>query len=204
MAIPDSFTAAPSALETLIDSESPSLEASSHAPHLHHLALQIRHNLQYQHRWTQLQTHTNSPLTGDLLPRPILSGLPPRRLYIHPDEQVEMLKSEMERRKTRKESEGKALEDEDNGDDSEPEPESEWVLPAHLREEWSLRKFAEIFDAIGLVPPAADGMKSPDLDHSHTVNKWRMTKRVLLSTVQDDSTVVYYIVHEGIVKPRQN
>ena len=29
-------------------------------------------------------------------------------------------------------------------------------------------------------------------------------KRLLLATLDDDSTVVYYIVHDGIVKPRQN
>ena len=29
-------------------------------------------------------------------------------------------------------------------------------------------------------------------------------KRMLLATVDDDSTVVYYVVHDGIVKPRQN
>jgi tRNA-splicing endonuclease subunit Sen15 len=35
-------------------------------------------------------------------------------------------------------------------------------------------------------------------------NEWRKTKRILLATLDDDSTVVYYIVHDGIVKPRQN
>jgi tRNA-splicing endonuclease subunit Sen15 len=35
-------------------------------------------------------------------------------------------------------------------------------------------------------------------------NEWRKTKRLLLATLDDDSTVVYYIVHDGIVKPRQN
>jgi len=29
-------------------------------------------------------------------------------------------------------------------------------------------------------------------------------KRLLLAVVSDDSTVVYYFVHDGIVKPRQN
>lgn len=33
---------------------------------------------------------------------------------------------------------------------------------------------------------------------------WDTTKRVLLATVEEDSTVVYYVVHDGIVKPRQN
>jgi tRNA-splicing endonuclease subunit Sen15 len=201
MAVPESLQAAPSALTTFIESECSSEETSSHAAHLDQLAIQIRHNLQYQHRWTQLRTHTHSPLTQRLLPRPIISGLPPRRLYVHPDEQVEMLRAEMEKQKNKKAS----LEDGLGGDDEdimELEPEREWVLPAHLREDWSLRRFAEIFDAIGLVPPEINGN---DLANSErTQNKWRTVKRVLLSTVQDDSTVVYYIVHDGIVKPRQN
>jgi tRNA-splicing endonuclease subunit Sen15, fungi type len=37
-------------------------------------------------------------------------------------------------------------------------------------------------------------------------NKWRITqpKRVVMAILDDDSTVVYYIVHDGVVKPRQN
>lgn len=43
-------------------------------------------------------------------------------------------------------------------------------------------------------------------EEHQTVNEWRekSPKRVLLATLDDDSTVVYYIVHDGIVKPRQN
>ena len=42
-------------------------------------------------------------------------------------------------------------------------------------------------------------------ENGHTAqNPWRTTKRVLLATVDNDSTVVYYIIHDGIVKPRQN
>lgn len=37
-------------------------------------------------------------------------------------------------------------------------------------------------------------------------NEWRMKmpKRLLMAILEDDSTVVYYIVHDGVVKPRQN
>ena len=59
---------------------------------LHALAIQIQHNLQYQHSWTDLCIHTHSPVTGELLPRPLISGLPASRLYVHPDEQIELLK----------------------------------------------------------------------------------------------------------------
>jgi tRNA-splicing endonuclease subunit Sen15 len=36
--------------------------------------------------------------------------------------------------------------------------------------------------------------------------RWRSQapKRLLLATLHEDSTVVYYIVHDGLVKPRQN
>lgn len=109
-------------------------------------------------------------------------------------------------------------------------PEREWVCPTHLREKWSLRRFGDIFDHITLYPPEflgepdenematldemADsrGVATPDStsDEGHgdsarsDFNEWRTTKRILLATVDDDSTVVYYIVHDGIVKPRQN
>ena len=86
--------------------------------------------------------------------------------------------------------------------------EREWVLPTHLREKWSLRKFAEVFDGIGDVPPEPDGDGDGSVNGTEgrngEVEKRRGGKRVLLATVDTDSTIVYYIVHEGIVKPRQN
>ncbi len=80
--------------------------------------------------------------------------------------------------------------------------EREWVLPTHLKEKWSLRKLAEVFDAIGRIPPGGgDEEQGGDVEDEKTR---RGGKRVLLATVGDDSTVVYYIIHDGIVKPRQN
>jgi len=139
-----------------------------------------------------------------LLPRPLISGLPPIRIYIHPEEQVELLKA------------GK------KGKELEEIREREWVLPSHIREKWSLRRFAECFDGVGEVPEGgegvgqveADGVERRDRgkavegdigpDDVNGENKRRGGKRMLLATVCDDSTVVYYIVHDGIVKPRQN
>lgn len=163
---------APSALQTHLTT---SLDPSSpHPAHLQHLAAQVAHNLQYQHNWTYIEIHHTSPLSPDTpLPRPLISGLPPSRLYTHSDEQIALLKA------------GQTA-----------VAEREWVLPSQLREEWSLRRFGEVFDLIGTVP-----QESSDDEAS---NPWRTTKRVLLATVDDDSTVVYYIVHDGIVKPRQN
>lgn len=72
----------------------------------------------------------------------------------------------------------------------------EWVLPANLREKWTLRRFGEVFDGL---PPEEEGIGGQD-----GKDEGRGVKRLLLAVVGDDSTVVYYIVHDGIVKPRQN
>ena len=64
------------------------------------------------------------------------------------------------------------------------EREFEWVLAVHLSEEWSIAQFAAVFDSINDSGPGG--------------------KRLVLATYHNDSTVVYYIMHEGMVKPRQN
>ena len=132
--------------------------------------------------------------------------MPPNRIYVHPDEQVEMLQARVR--------------------EQDVPGEREWVLPTHLREKWSLRKFADVFDAVGMEPSdvdgdgeegesswmgkAADGTGSrkdstgSGVGAAQRGRRRRGGKRVLLATVSDDSTVVYYIVHEGLVKPRQN
>lgn len=81
-------------------------------------------------------------------------------------------------------------------------PEREWVLPSHLQEKWSLKRFAEVFDMLDVVPPGHGEEEDDGVGW-----KWRgknRQKRLLLATLHDDSTVVYYIMHDGIVKPRQN
>jgi tRNA-splicing endonuclease subunit Sen15 len=183
----------PSPLQSLL--ADPSLLPSTHPAELLPLAFQIQHNLRYQHLWTGLTVHTHSPITSKPLPRPLLSGLPPQRLYVHPEEQIELLKeAEKRRRAAAKESDGDvaALE-------FKPDPEREWILPTRLSEKWTLQRLSEIFDGIDLVPAPPEGRKD-----TANVNKWRTTKRLVLATVDADSTVVYYIVHDGVVKPRQN
>ena len=59
-------------------------------------------------------------------------------------------------------------------------------------------KIIQLFDAIDKMPISDVGKGVADTARSQE------PKRVLLATVDDDSTVVYYIVHDGIVKPRQN
>ena len=166
----------------------------------------------------------------------MISGMPPQRLYVHPDEQIDLLQRQRENGKTGMPMLGK---------------EREWVLPSHIRETWSPRRFANVFDILPMVPsggPAAGDVlfgksetkHTPDAEQRYSAessssssssrerlpgvafltssvpnagrmtggepNEWRMAqpKRVLLATLDDDSTVVYYIVHDGIVKPRQN
>jgi tRNA-splicing endonuclease subunit Sen15 len=101
-------------------------------------------------------------------PRPLLSGIPPEPVYVDPD--VDPSKPPTEA----------ALE------------QVEWLLPVDLREKWSPRKMAEVFDSLpeGVWGENAKGQKR--------------TKRMLLAVVAEDSTVSYYFVHDGIVKPRQN
>jgi tRNA-splicing endonuclease subunit Sen15 len=183
----------PSPLQSLIEEKNLASE-SSHLPSLHSLAIQIQHNLQYQHFWTDLKIHTHSRLTNELLPRPMLSGLPPQRLYIHPDEQIELLKEADRVRKAKKDEEGGTL-------DVKAEPEHEWILPTRLTEKWTLRRLAEVFDAITVVPPEPEDSEG---EGRRKANPWRTTKRVVLATADTDSTVVYYIVQDGMVKPRQN
>ncbi|KAI0480609.1 tRNA-splicing endonuclease subunit Sen15 [Xylariaceae sp. FL0804] len=135
------------------------------------LADLVLDNLQYQHDWTQLRLLTHSPADGSPLPRPLVSGLPPRRLYLHPDDQVAMLQAYP------------------RPEDRVPEtPEVEWVLPTHLAESWTLESFATVFDSMPAPRPVAPARP----------------KRILLAAIHDDSTIVYYFMHDGIVKPRQN
>ena len=111
---------------------------------------------------------------------------------MHPDEQIEELKQ--------------GLKEEDVG------VEREWVLPTRLREKWSLRRFGEVFDGISEEPAASNPDETQGEEEAMPMQtlvkvkhgKRRGGKRLLLATVGDDSTVVYYIVHDGIVKPRQN
>ena len=84
--------------------------------------------------------------TDGVLPRPIISGLPPLRVYIHPDEQMEVLQKQR--------SAGKA-----GWPDPELKREREWVLPSHLRESWSAERFAVVLDT----PPAIPAYHSQDM-----------------------------------------
>lgn len=184
----------PSALHTFLKTH-PLPAGSPYSDDLHNLALQIAHNLCFQHLWTDVCLHTHSPVDSIPLARPLLSGVPPTLLYVHPDEQIELLQKQK---------------DEGKGGMPHLEPQREWVLPSHLREKWSLRRFGETFESISVIPSVVEAQllfppQSADIGGESQSN-WRTDspKRLLLATLDDDSTVVYYIVHDGIVKPRQN
>lgn len=155
--------------------------------HLDSLAKIVLNNLENQHDWTGVKVHAQENLS-----RPIIYGLPPTRLYVHPDEQIAIIKAEKDR------------------PERVPQPpELEWVLPVHLAEKLSPAQFVEIFDALETIPPGGtieDGAEDAD-DEDAQWKQWRGAKRgkrLLLATVQDDSTVTYYFIHDGLVKPRQN
>lgn len=154
--------------------------------HLTSLTKIVLNNLENQHDWTRVREHTQANL-----PRQLLYGLPPKRLYVHPDEQIEIIKAEKELKES-----------------IPQEPEVEWVLPLHLSEKWSPKQFAAVLDAIEAIPPSGADQDSFEADD--TGSRWKLWrgpkrgKRILLATVQDDSTVTYYWMHDGLVKPRQN
>ncbi len=160
--------------------------------HLAALTKAVLENLEFQHDWAGVQTHNHADL-----PRPLIYGLPPKRLYVHPDEQIDIIKAEKER-----------------GEPIPQEPEVEWVLPLHLSEKWSPAQFAAVFDAIDAIPPGGDQGAADDeageAGEAAAAAQWKLWrgpkrgKRVLLATVQDDSTITYYWIFDGLVKPRQN
>lgn len=157
--------------------------------HVEALAKIVLNNLENQHDWTGTKIHTQPDL-----PRPLIYGLPPKRLYVHPDEQIETIKVEKDRSERITQT-----------------PEFEWVLPLHLAEKWSPAQFAAVFDALEPIPPCdgSNGDESPDGkdDPLAQLKLWRgpkRGKRILLATIQDDSTITYYFMHDGLVKPRQN
>lgn len=156
-----------------------------HSSYAQGLTKVVLDNLENQQDWTDITIHTESTH-----PRPLMSGLPPRRMYMNPDEQVDIIKAEKALGRSIPEAQ---------------EPDYEWVLPIHLSEKLSLSAFAAVFDSIDALPPGAKARENED--DGAEWKKWRGSKRgkrVLLATIHDDSTVVYYMMHDGIIKPRQN
>ena len=170
------------------------------------LPLEVLHNLRYQHEWTQLRletlnsglaTGTSAPSALDLNSRAptlnrsrspsrtfsiqslkLVTGHPPRHFYLHPDFQAHLVNGEI-------------------SPDEFP-IQREWVLPMSTGERWTLRQFVELFDCLPTRSPLIIGAK-----------KHQDAKRVLMAMLSHsgmggDGTIVYYIMQEGDVKPRQN
>ncbi|KIW13139.1 hypothetical protein PV08_08326 [Exophiala spinifera] len=157
----------------------------------------------------------------------LISGLPPRHSYVHPDLQNYLVKNKIE--------------------DSSLPVQREFVLPLSLNETWTLSRFCGVFDHLpdrdpvvvaadfNAVPPSShDGNARPPQPQppqsgrsgtgtttangtvprttgrsTTTAYEHRDQKRVLLGMraktgVGGDGTIVYYIMQEGEVKPRQN
>lgn len=103
--------------------------------------------------------------------------------------------------------------------------EREWVIPLAQVQKWSLRRLAGAFDALpqrwgdddaDVNPSKGGGEEDVNEERSEKLDeflalkkkgKWG-GKRLLLAVMNDgmggDGTVVYYVVSEGSVKPRQN
>jgi hypothetical protein len=190
----------PSALTRLIDS------ASASGNPLAATTIQILHNLQHQHLWTSLEIHdiSETSIASDAPPT-LISGIPPHRVYTHPDEQLYMLE--------------KGIAEDDL------RPERLFVIPTAQGQSWSLRRMAAAFDSLAILElseseealssgESVDPEKAQKLDeyyerkaNARETKEWG-TRRALLAMTNrgmgGEGTVVYYVVQEGEVKPRQN
>ena len=180
----------PSALQTMLNTTTPQTPLET-IPH------EILHNLRYQHNWTSLSilkppppieaipSLTLTSLSPSLPRKPttttpiLLSGKPPKPIYIHPTYQSHLLLQSIEV--------------------STLQPEIEYVFPLALGQSFTLRLLQSAFDSIPTREPIEreNGFKHQD------------AKRILLAMrgrqgVGGDGTVNYYVVQEGEVKPRQN
>jgi tRNA-splicing endonuclease subunit Sen15 len=152
----------------------------------------------------------------------LISGLPPRHSYIHPDLQLHLLKHSIP--------------------ETSLPVQREFVLPLSTAEKWTLSRFCAAFDALsererivvaaaaatggvaavaphlaGATPGGGGTRVNGNANRSATSTATRARapyehkdqKRVLLGMRAregggGDGTVVYYIMQEGEVKPRQN
>lgn len=208
MSKPEPPPQAPSALTKLIEAAG----ASGNPPTA--TTLQVLHNLQHQHLWTSLQIHDISDHLShhydglsavDLPVKTLISGVPPSRVYTHPDEQLYMLQ--------------KGIREEDLL------PERLFVLPTSQGIPFSLRLATAVFKALADVERTiskegattgsiVDEEKAEILEEYYKEREKRLaskewgSNRVLLAMVNrgpgGDGTVVYYVIQEGEVKPRQN
>ena len=166
------------------------------------LPLEILHNLRFHHKWVDLKLHVvtehlqlreissreissreTSITDNDSIRIVIISGLPPRHSYLHPDFQNHIVRQEISEKSVT--------------------VQREWIAPMSLGEKWSLRKFSKVFDAL----PERRSMEAEE--GVELGMQWTDAKRMLLGMLAingmgGDGTIAYYIMQEGEVKPRQN
>jgi tRNA-splicing endonuclease subunit Sen15, fungi type len=185
----------PSALSTLISTKTSQI--SSSAPALAKvlaLPTEILHNLQYQHTWADLRLHqitsggkladipSDTPSKSQEPISIVLSGQPPRHVYVHPDLQSLLIEHSL--------SASTAI-----------APQREYVIPLSIsQKDVGIETLAGIFDAL---PARARIAVAKEKD------TWQDPKRVLLAMkapdgLGGDGTVAYYVCQEGEQKPRQN
>ncbi|KAK5055106.1 hypothetical protein LTR84_012854 [Exophiala bonariae] len=178
--------------------------------------LSQHHHQQHRQTTTSTSTPTSIPiLNHEALSSSnvvqLISGLPPRHSYIHPDLQLHLVKHSIP--------------------EASLPVQREFVLPLSTADPWTLRRFCAVFDALSEratvvvnadhspgPPPAVAGVGGGAATRVNgTANRARPIplhehkdqKRVLLGMRAregrgGDGTVVYYIMQEGEVKPRQN
>jgi tRNA-splicing endonuclease subunit Sen15, fungi type len=185
----------PSALSNLISTTTS--QVSSSAPALAQvlaLPTEILHNLQYQHTWKDLRLHqitsdatlidipNDTPAKSHHTIPVIISGQPPRHVYIHPDLQSVLIQHSL--------SAGTAI-----------PPQREYVVPLSIaQKDVRVETLAGVFDALPARERIAVGKEK---------DTWQDPKRVLLAMkapdgLGGDGTVAYYVCQEGEQKPRQN
>ncbi|EEH39354.1 hypothetical protein PAAG_08623 [Paracoccidioides lutzii Pb01] len=208
----------PSALSTLTHPTSQNPISS--------LTTQIQHNLQYQHRWTSLRIHsphTLSPSQNITL----ISGLPPQTLYTHQDEQAYMLEHGInpddvptEREWVIPTAQGQAWSLRQLAEcfDVIPLPDSKHAEGVENVVGMTVEKGGDSrSNGISEVKSGeGKGMKTEKKSKEEIFAEYQRRKRgkewggkrALLAMVDrgkgGDGTVVYYVVLEGSVKPRQN
>ncbi|KAH0843294.1 hypothetical protein FOPE_08290 [Fonsecaea pedrosoi] len=138
---------------------------------------------------------------------PIISGLPPQHTYLHPDMQTYLIKHKIK--------------------ESDIQVQREFVLPLAMGEKWSLARLCGVFDQLPeresvrvrrpMSPTGGNpgerrskvGETANEGDAAGAVYEHKDSKRVLCGMRAregggGDGTIVYYIMQEGEVKPRQN
>lgn len=199
----------PSALTRLINSSHETPDAATA------LCTQILHNLRFQHLWRDIRIQPPRSIAPTQR-FSLLFGRPPTPVYTHPDEQAFALEHGIQPAEPNGDKECEQENTHKVKDGASPShtycDEYEWVLPTAQDQMLTLRQLAEVFDALPERERGPGQWTAPRSDVITEFDRRRREdwagKRILLAMVSSgmggDGTVVYYIIMEGAVKPRQN